>query len=124
MAQPFLEAAVAGDDEGVVVLHLGPEARPQLALGDGQADGVAEALAERPGRDLDAGGVTALRMARGGRSPLPEGAEVVQLAGRSRSRYSSEYCRIDACPLESTNRSRSGQPGSVGSKRMIRLNST
>ncbi len=40
------------------------------------------------------------------------------------ARNSIEYCRIEAWPLDSTKRSRSGHSGSFGSKRMIRLNST
>jgi hypothetical protein len=58
------EAAVAGDDEGAVVADVAAEARPHEALGDGHADRVADALAKRPGRDLDPVGVAALGMAR------------------------------------------------------------
>ena len=43
----LLEAAVAADDEGVVVAELGPEAAPQAPLGDAHAHPVAHALAER-----------------------------------------------------------------------------
>ena len=39
-------------------------------------------------------------------------------------RYSIEYCRIEAWPLDRMNRSRSGQCGLAGSWRMTLLNST
>ena len=78
MADALHEAAVAGDDEGVVVDELGAEAGPQPALGHGHADAVGEALAERAGGDLDAGGVVHLGVARGGRAPLAERLEVVE----------------------------------------------
>ena len=71
VADALHEAAVAGDDERVVVDHVGAEPGAQAPLGDGHADGVGEALAERPGRDLDAGGVADLGMA--GRAPTPTG---------------------------------------------------
>ena len=79
VADALLEAAVAGDGEGVVVLDVGAEAGAELALGDGHADGVGEPLAERPGRHLDAGGVAALGVARRAGPPLAEAPQVVQL---------------------------------------------
>ena len=54
VADALHEAAVAGDDERVVVDQLGAELRAQAPLGDRHADGVGEALAERAGGDLDA----------------------------------------------------------------------
>ena len=69
VADALHEAAVAGDDERVVVLHVGAEAGAQDALGDRHADRVGEALAERPGGDLDAGGVARLGVARASSSP-------------------------------------------------------
>ena len=54
VADPLHHAAVTGDDERVVVLGVGAEARTQAALGDRHADRVGEALAERPRGDLDA----------------------------------------------------------------------
>ena len=50
----------------------------QAALGDGHADRVREALAERSGRRLDAGRQAVLRVAGRARAPLPERLEVVQ----------------------------------------------
>ena len=72
VADALHEAAVAGDHEGVVVARLGAEVGPQVALGDGHADRVGEALAERAGRDLDAGGVVHLGVAGRGGAPLAE----------------------------------------------------
>ena len=62
------------DDLGAVVLA-------QELLGDRHADAVGEALAERAGRDLDAGRdvcAVALRVARRDRAPLAELLELVQ----------------------------------------------
>ena len=79
VADALHEAAVAGDDVGVVVDEVGAEAVAQDALGDGHADGVAEALAERAGRDLDAGRVAGLGVARRARLELAERLDVVEL---------------------------------------------
>jgi hypothetical protein len=48
------------------------EARGQVRLGDRHADGIADALAERPRRRLDALGQVALGMARREAAPLAE----------------------------------------------------
>ena len=66
-----------------MVLHLGAEAGPELALGDGHADGVAQALPQRSGGDLHPGGVASLRMSRRRRAPLPERTKVVELQAES-----------------------------------------
>ena len=61
------QVAVAGDHEGAVVDDLVPravEARGEVPLGERHADGVGEALAERPGGGLDARGVAVLGVAR------------------------------------------------------------
>ena len=60
VGDPLLEAAVAGDDEGVVVADLGREVGAEPALGDAHAHPVGHALAQRPGGHLDAGGVVEL----------------------------------------------------------------
>jgi hypothetical protein len=49
----------------------------QAALGDGHADAVGEALAERAGRRLDALGVSVLGVAGRERAPLAEGLQVL-----------------------------------------------
>ena len=79
VAHALLEAAVAGDREHVVVGDLGAEARAQVRLGERDADAVGDALTERTGRDLDAGGVAVLGVARRARAPLAELLEVVEL---------------------------------------------
>ena len=79
VAHALLHAAITQDHERVVVHHLGAEAGPQVALGDRHPDRVAEALTERPGGDLHARGVAALRMSGCPRSPLAEGPQVVEL---------------------------------------------
>ena len=78
VADALLEAAVAGDDEGVVVDHVGAERGAQPALGEAHADAVGEALAERAGRDLDPGGVAGFGMAGRAAAPLAELAQVVE----------------------------------------------
>ena len=50
----------------------------RTSLGDRHADGVGEALAERSGGGLDAGGVAVLGMARGHRVELAEAPELVE----------------------------------------------
>ena len=75
------EVAVAGDDVGPVVDDRVPgavELGGQAPLGDGHADRVRDALAERTGRRLDAGRQAVLRMAGRPRAPLPERLEVVE----------------------------------------------
>jgi hypothetical protein len=82
VADALHHAPVAEDAVGVVVDDLGVglvEARGQVGLGDGQADGVADALAEGAGRHLDTGGDEVLRVAGGLRAPLTERLEVVHL---------------------------------------------
>ena len=78
VAHPLLEVAVAADHEDVVVGDLGSEAGAQVRLGERDADAVGEALTERPGRDLDTGGVAVLGVSRGAGLPLPERAQVVE----------------------------------------------
>ena len=80
----LLHVAVAGDEVRVMVDDLlrGPvELRREVSLGEREADRVADALAERAGRDLDPGGVPELGVARGPALPLPELLDVVE--GRS-----------------------------------------
>ncbi len=78
-ADALHQVAVGADPVGVVVLHLAAVLLAQEALGEREADGVRDALAERAGRDLDAGGVMDLGVARRARAP---GAEVSDLLQR------------------------------------------
>src|SRR5207302_5985087 len=76
----LLEVAVRAEAEDVVVLDLGAELRAQEALRDRHAHAVGEALAERPGGDLDAGRdvpAVALRVAGRERPPLAEALDLV-----------------------------------------------
>ena len=75
--QPLGEIAVAGDAPGAVVDHVAAEARPELSLGDGQPDGVGDALSEGAGGHLDAIGVPSLGVPRRLASPLAEVAQVL-----------------------------------------------
>ena len=54
LADALLQAAVADQRVGVVVDELRPEPLVQEGFGERHAGGVGDALAERPGRDLDA----------------------------------------------------------------------
>src|SRR3546814_2317820 len=62
VADAFHEAAVADDAIGVVIDQIVAEAGVQQTLGERHADGVGEALAERAGGGLDAGGVAVFRV--------------------------------------------------------------
>lgn len=81
------QAAVAGEHVGVVVEQrevVLVEGGAEVGLGDGEADGVGEALAERAGRDLDTLGDAELRVARGDR------VELTELQGGKNRRKSAE----------------------------------
>ena len=79
VAHALRQTAIAGDHEGVVVRERGTEAGAQVLLRQRHADGVRDALAQGTRGDLDAGGVSVLGVAGSRGSPLPEGAEVVEL---------------------------------------------
>jgi hypothetical protein len=92
VADAFHQAAVAEEDPGAVIDD--GAARPVEALGQqlfGQrhADGVGEALAERPGGRLDAGRVADFRVAGGAAAELAEVLQVVEaqvVAGQMQQR--------------------------------------
>ena len=74
------QIAIAAHEPGPVVDDLmtgAVELRREDRFGQRETDGIADALAQWPGRDLDSGRVAALRVPRGGRVPLPEVLEVV-----------------------------------------------
>ncbi len=79
LADAFHQAAVAGDDVGVMVHHLGAETRRHRGLGHREADAVGDALAQRAGGGLDARGMAVFRVPGGLRAEL---AEVLQLVER------------------------------------------
>ena len=64
---------MADDRVARAVVAVGEE-----ALGDRHPDAVREALAERPGRRLDTGGVAVLRMSRRSRLPLAEALQLLE----------------------------------------------
>ena len=72
------EAAVSGEDEGPVVTHVTAETGPDEPLGDGHADRIAEALAQRTGGHLDSVRVPVFGVARGAAAPLAELADVIE----------------------------------------------
>ena len=63
LADAFHQAAIAGDHVGVVIDQSLPKRGRELPLGERHADRIGDALAERPGRRLDAGRVAVLGMA-------------------------------------------------------------
>ena len=69
VAHALFEAAVAAGREHVVVDDAGAEAGPQVRFRERDADAVGEALAQRPGGDLDARGVAVLRVPRACATP-------------------------------------------------------
>ena len=78
VADALLEVAVAAEHERVVVDDLLAEPGAQVGLGEADAHAVGEALPERPGGDLDAGGVAVFGVTCGLGAPLPEVAQVVE----------------------------------------------
>ena len=77
---PFHQVAVAGEHIGVMVddrFGRVVDGR-QMRFGDRHADGVGEALSERPGRHFDARRVVVLGMARRLAAQLPERFEIVE----------------------------------------------
>ncbi|MCY1290549.1 hypothetical protein D9M70_396990 [compost metagenome] len=80
MADAFHHAAVAQEDIRMVVddaVAVAVELRGEGLLGDGEADRVGDALAERTGGGLDARGVAVFRVARGAAVQLAELLEIL-----------------------------------------------
>ena len=65
LADAFHQAAVAGDDIGVMIDQIVAETGSQHAFGQRHADGIGEALAQRAGGGLDAGRMAIFGMAGG-----------------------------------------------------------
>ena len=80
-ADALLQIAIGADGVGPViddvVVRL-VELGGQAALGDGHAHGIGEALAQRSGRGLDAGGQTVLGVSRGLGAELAEALELLE----------------------------------------------
>ena len=81
VAQALHQAAITGDDIGVVIHEIITEARIQQPFGQRHADRRRNALAERPSGGLDPRRVAIFGMPRRVRSPLPECPELVQCHG-------------------------------------------
>ena len=77
LADALLQAAVADEGVGAVVDDAGAEARVQVGLGHRHAEGVGDALAQRAGGHLDAGGGVELRMTFAARAEVAEGAHLL-----------------------------------------------
>ena len=114
VADALLHVTVGREHVDVVVeqaLAAGGLRVEQAALAAGRhrhADRVADALAERAGGGLDAGGVAVLRVARRQRAPGAQLLEVVELAGRSRTGRAG--CRGSGCCARRRARSGRGRP--------------
>ena len=78
LADALHQAAVARQHIGLVVDQVVAESGIEMALGDGEAHGIGNALAQRAGGGLDAGGMAEFRMARGLRAQLAEVLDLVQ----------------------------------------------
>ena len=77
----LLEVAVGADDVGAMVDDVVPwtvELGGQASLGDGHAHGVGEALAQRSGGGLDAGGEAVLGVPGRARAELAEALQLVE----------------------------------------------
>ncbi len=72
LADALHQAAVAGDDIGVVVDHVRAELAGQHALTQGETDRIGDALAQRAGGGLGDGDMAIFRMAGGARAELAE----------------------------------------------------
>ena len=77
LADAFHQVAVGGEHIGAMVDDVVAEHRREMRFGDRHADGVGEALAERPGRGLDAGRVAVFRMTRRQRAELAEALDLI-----------------------------------------------
>ena len=77
VAEAFHQAAVASDHIRMVIDKIVTETRIQQTFGQRHADRRCNALPQGSGGGLDAGRVAVFGMARGFRSPLPEGFEFV-----------------------------------------------
>jgi hypothetical protein len=117
LADAFHQAAVAGQHIGVVIDEIVAELGVELALGDGHADGVGDALAERAGGGLDAGGVAIFGVAGGLRAEL---AEILDLVDRHVLVAESDRAANRAASSRGRPTARSGR-GPASSGRRIEL---
>ena len=78
LADAFHQAAVARDDPGVMVLHLGAPAGAQMLFGHGKAHGIGNPLTQRAGGGFHPRNMAEFRVAGGDRAPLAEILDLVQ----------------------------------------------
>ena len=74
----FLQAAIADEGIGEMIDQPGAEAGALRGFGDGHAEGVGDALPERPGGDLDALARVEFRVAFAVRAQFPETPDLVE----------------------------------------------
>ena len=79
LADALHEAAVARDHVGVVIDDIIAIALVEQPLGERHADGVAEALPQRAGGGLDAGGMAIFGMTRRLRVELAEALQLLDV---------------------------------------------
>src|SRR5262245_45146682 len=79
LADALHEVAVASQAVGEMIHDLIAIAAVEQPFGGGHAHVIAEALAERPRRGLDAGSVAIFRMARRTRAKLTEALKLIEL---------------------------------------------
>ena len=79
MTDTFHKAAVAGKNICIVIDDIGAEPRFHHPLRERHADGIGNALAERPRRGLDAAGVAVFGMTRRPAAELPEVADLIDV---------------------------------------------
>ena len=90
MADPFHQAAITGNDIGVVVNKAGAEFRGKMPFGHGHAHRIGKPLAKRPGGGFDSRCMAEFRMAGGDRPQLAEIADLrdghIGMAGQVQQR--------------------------------------
>ena len=101
---------------------VGVEQAALAAGGHGHADGVGDALAQRSGGGLDAGGVAELGVAGGLAAPGAQRLEVLELEAPA-AEVELDVQGEAGWPQDSTKRSRPGQCGSAGLCRITFWNS-
>src|SRR5262245_6704571 len=83
LADALHQAAISGDDVGMVVDDLAAVAAVEQPLRESHADGIAEPLPQRAGGGLDARCVAIFGMARRARSKLAKALELLEIHARN-----------------------------------------
>ena len=82
MVDPFHQAAVTGDDPGLVIHQIIVEHRVEMAFRNRHADGGGKALSQRAGRRFDAFQLEIFRMAGTWRAELAEILDILERGPR------------------------------------------